>query len=65
MPAQIFSPQVGRTYRITSGEYTFVGRVTAWDLDTVTVKVDPHDTQKDWPESLRLKRSAALFQDWL
>lgn len=62
MPPQIFRPKVGRRYTVHTGEHEFVGLVTAWDEETVTVR-PPHEfaLARRWPEFLRLKRIATTF----
>ena len=66
-PAQIFLPQVGRTYRCHIDDGVFLGRVTGWDKDTVTVVADPNINEgAELPtDPIELKRSTTRFEEWL
>lgn len=66
MPAQIYEPRVGRNYRIEIDGGTFVGRVVAWDKDSVLVSIDPAMNEgKELPtDEVRLQRTEITMTEW-
>ena len=64
---QIYDPSVGRRYRMFNGGRTFTGVVTAWTIDSVTVKIDrEQDDGSTYPPCpVVLQRVETMFMEWV